>query len=93
MTKTNPPKDMPYRDEVNSLIDSLVTRETHKGSVNRVRHQAKARLTALIARGRLEGQIDEIRRLLLTGGVNIEVNEYGEKRIAELTAHKEELEG
>lgn len=39
---------MTIEDKLNALVDTLVTRETHKGAVNRVRIRAKSQLTALL---------------------------------------------
>lgn len=41
-------------DSLDEIINSLITRETHKGAVNRVRIQARAAITAVIDKEKIE---------------------------------------
>lgn len=71
---------MTIEDKLNALVDTLVTRETHKGAVNRVRIRAKSQLTALLNEARLI-ELDLLEQAINDGR---DMNAYKLQRLAEL---------
>jgi hypothetical protein len=77
---------MNFKKELEDILHGLRKKGLcdHCTSCVKLVDEALTALSALIERERKEARIDELQRLAMTAGVNIEVNDYTIDRLAEL---------
>ena len=78
---------MPKSTSIDEIIAKYITRETHKGSVNRIRHLMKVELDQLL----VEARIDELRDKLPVFSKDIDYEIWVSKRLQALTSNDIEI--
>lgn len=87
---------MPSDEDLDKFIDSIITRETHKGSVNRIRLELKERVAKALheaeVRARIEGEIALARKVLAVSGGHNKLKGFTQaKRLKLLTDKMNEI--